>query len=105
MGMKKRVTFHTLARREFARFDLPVQEDFDAYIDLLAEQGRLTFPDARKISKNLFEVRVEHDGAYRGFYAYVRGNMIVMLHFFQKKAQKTPQRNIITAQKRAKYYE
>ena len=103
--MKKRVIFDKVARREFKRFDPHVQEDFDGYVFLLEKHGRLVFPDARKISSNLFEVRVEHNGAYRGFYAYVKGDFIVMLHFFQKKTQKTPQRNIETAVTRAKSYE
>ena len=103
--MKKKVIFDRLARKEFEGFDQLVREDFDAYVYLLEAHGRLIFPDARKISTNLFEVRVEHDGAYRGFYAYTKGDLIIMLHFFQKKTQKTAQRNILTAQKRAQHYE
>lgn len=103
--MKKKVIFDRLARREFEAFDQRVQDDFDAYFLLLEKHGRLEFPVARKISTNLFEIRIEHDGAYRGFYAYMKGDLIIMVHFFEKKTQKTPQRNIETAQKRAKSYE
>ncbi len=103
--MKKKIFYDKRAREELEQFDQDVQDDFDAYILLLEEHGKLEFPDARKISKNLFEMRIEHDGAYRGFYAYMKGDAIIMLNFFEKKTQKTPRRNIETAQKRAKSYE
>lgn len=103
--MKKIVVYNRLARKELEEFDETVQEVFEFYISLLREHGRLLFPDARKLSVNLFEIRVEHSGAYRGFYAYMKEDLIIMLHFFQKKAQKTSQRNIKTAQQRAKLYE
>ena len=53
----------------------------------------------------LFEIRVTHEGIFRGLYAYVMRDLIIMLHFFKKKTQKTPSRSIAIAQKRFKMYE
>lgn len=103
--MKKRVVHDNRALRELRQFTLEVQEDFQGYSETLALEGRLEFPEARKIARNLFEIRLQHQGMYRGLYAYVREDFIVILHYFQKKSQKTPQRNILIAQQRAKQYE
>jgi len=81
------------------------QKEFQAYIAILVEEGKLEFPEARKVSKNLFEIRVIHEGAYRAFYAYIRKDYIILLHFFPKKTQKTPLKNIKIAQQRLKQYE
>ena len=102
--MKKKVIYDRLAIQEFVALSQEVQDDFESYVLMLEEHGRLAFPDARKVAENLFEIRIKQDGAYRGFYAYMKDDLIIMLHFFQKKTQKTPQRNILTAQKRAKNY-
>lgn len=103
--MKKIIVYDTLALRELQEFDQGVREDFVGYIDVLEAEGKLEYPEARKIARNLFEIRVKHQGEHRVFYAYVRENSIVILHFFQKKTQKTPLRNIETAYKRLKQYE
>ena len=58
-----------------------------------------------KVTKELFEIRVTRGGIYRGFYAYLRGRYIVILHFFQKKTQKTPKSEIEKALKIKKEYE
>lgn len=102
--MKKNIVFHARAAEEFETFNRDVQLSFQAYIDLLGVNGRLEFPDARKVSSEIFEIRVEWKGTYRGFYAYVGKEHIMILHFFKKKSQKTPLRNLAVAQQRLKIY-
>ena len=102
--MGKRIFFDKNAARELQEFDIGVQKEFRVYIAMLASKGRLEFPEARKIDKKLFEIRVNQEGIYRGFYAYVKENYIVLLHFFQKKTQKTPLTNIKVAKQRLNKY-
>jgi len=103
--MKKEVLYDKNAAKELINFKKEIKKQFESYIEVLAEEGKLEFPEARKVAKNLFEIRVMHEGVYRGFYAYARENYIVLLHFFQKKTQKTPLKSVKLAQQRLKQYE
>ena len=103
--MKKEVFYDKSALKELRAFKEEVQEEFVAYIKTLRQEGKLEFPEARKVAKNLFEIRVMHEGSYRGFYAYAMKDSIVLLHFFQKKTQKTPLKNLKVAQQRLKQYD
>lgn len=69
-----------------------------ALIDHLSEKVVLTEPHAKKISgyPGLYELR---PGNHRLFYCYHEG-VIVLLHAFRKKSDKTPPREIETAYKR-----
>lgn len=93
------------ANKELGKFSLLVQAKFKALFKYLRLNGRLEFPDSKKLDKNLYEIRVKCQGAYRGFYAYFRKNSAIVLHCFRKKTQKTPAKNMKTAKRRLKYYE
>lgn len=103
--MSKEIFYDKNALRELRDFDNEVQKAFQGYISILASEGRLEFPDARKVTNKLFEIRITKEGAYRGFYAYIEKEYIVLLHFFQKKTQKTPAKHINVAEQRLKRYE
>lgn len=103
--MGKEIFYDKNALKELREFSNEVQKEFQAYIAILASEGKLEFPEARKITKKLFEIRIAQEGAYRGFYAYLAEQYIVILHLFQKKTQKTPLKNIKVAQQRLKKYE
>ncbi len=56
-------------------------------------------PLVRQIDGKLWELREESQtNIYRVFYFFYTGRQIVLLHGFQKKSQKTPRREIVTAQ-------
>ena len=103
--MRKEILYDKNALKELREFREEVQEEFQAYIKTLRQEGKLEFPEARKITKHLFEIRVIHEGIYRAFYAYAMKDSIVLLHFFQKKTQKTPLKNVKLAQQRLKQYD
>ena len=103
--MKKEILHDKNALEELREFSKEIQQDFQAYIVLLASEGKLEFPEARKVTRKLFEIRVSQGGAYRSFYAYLKGQYVVILHFFQKKTQKTPLKSIKIAEQRLKKYE
>lgn len=103
--MLKKVVIDKGAQKEIGKFSLSVQKECKAHFVLLEEKGRLESPIAKKIDKNLFEIRIKMGDAYRIFYAYVTNPFIVILHSFKKKTQKTPIKNLKLARKRLKYYE
>lgn len=103
--MKKKVFLDRNAERELRRFNQKVQIEFEAYLEILRQEGKLDFPEAKKIDRKLFEIRIKYKGEYRGFYAYVGKQYIIALLFFQKKSQKTPLKYIKTAKRRLSYYE
>lgn len=94
---------------ETARGDKPVMDYIEAMppkerakvkalIDFLSEKIVLNEPHAKKMSgySGLFELR---SGPHRIFYCYHEG-MIVLLHAFRKKTNKTPKREIEIAYQR-----
>lgn len=103
--MRKNIFVDKNAEKELREFSEEVQLEFEAYFKILELEGKLDFPQAKKITKDLFEIRVKLKGEYRGFYAYVGKLDIVILHFFRKKRQKTPIKDLELAQRRLKRYE
>jgi len=76
--------------------------------DLLAEYGMtVREPYVKPISgtRKLFEVRIkDKQNIHRIFYFAYTGRKLILLHGFTKKTDKTPQREIGTAEKRMKEY-
>ena len=103
--MKKSILIDRNAERELREFSDDVQVEFEAYFKILELEGKLDFPHAKKVTKNIFEIRVKVQGEYRGFYAYIGKLDIVVLHFFRKKTQKTPIKDLQVAQRRLTFYE
>jgi phage-related protein len=103
--MKKNIFVDKNAEKELREFGEEVQLGFEAYFKILEFEGKLDLPHAKKVAKGLFEIRVKLQGEYRGFYAYIGKLDIVILHFFRKKTQKTPIKDLEVAQRRLKQYE
>src|SRR3989338_9977620 len=102
--MKKNIFLDKNAEKELREFDEEVRLEFEAYFKILQLEGKLDFPSARKVTRDIFEIRIKLKGEYRGFYAYVGKLNIIVLHFFRKKTQKTPVKDIELAQRRFKLY-
>ena len=103
--MKKNILVDKNAEGELRGFGEEVQLEFEAYFKILELEGKLDFPHARKISRDLFEIRIRLQGEYRCFYAYIGKLDIIILHFLRKKTQKTPIKDLKLAQRRLKLYE
>jgi len=98
--MKKQIQFTNQALRFLRNLPADVLADFRADFMLLEENGRLEFPDGRKLDDGLFEIRVATGGnAYRTMYCYSTGVDIWILCGFQKKTQATPLQEIRKALK------
>ena len=64
----------------------------------------LGLPLVRKMENDLWEIRVNlTDGICRIFFT-VAENMMILLHGFVKKSQKTPQNELATAQNRLRLF-
>jgi len=61
------------------------------------DSNRAREPLSKSLGNGLFELRVK---ACRIFYCFKPGGVIVLLHGFMKKSQKTPRREMAIAQKR-----
>ncbi len=80
--------------------ELPEREQaiVRARIDFLAKVGnRAREPHSKSLGKGLFELRVK---STRIFYCFRPGGVIVLLHGFSKKSQKTPGRELELALRR-----
>lgn len=94
----KRIIVHDRAADAMKKAPRAVSVRFRQYFLVLKEEGRLAEPDAKKIrGTSLYEMRVRIMGAWRGFYAYVGHDCIVILNIFQKKSSSTPRKEIKTA--------
>jgi phage-related protein len=102
--MGKTIYIDEIAEKDLNKLPEQIESKFREYLDLLEMAGKLTFPEARKITRDIFEIRIQHQGSYRAFYAYVGEDFIVLLHLYTKKTQKSPLRHIKTAEQRLKKY-
>lgn len=103
--IKKIIKIDSRAEEELNTFSEKVKLKFRGLIDILISEGRLEYPNGKKIGKNLFELRIKVGGVYRGLYAYLVDDVIIILHFFSKKFQKTPSKDMFVSERRLKEYE
>ena len=90
-AQKKQVVLTSQASEFIFSQPVAVAGEFLAAIKALENYGNLGMPRAKKIDKNLFEIRVKvARNQYREFYCYAVGNIIYVLNGFVKKTQKTP---------------
>ena len=61
--------------------------------------GKLGLPHSKKVSTNLFELRIRGRQEVRIFYTFQKRNVII-LHGFVKKSQRIPRREIEQAKRR-----
>ena len=69
-------------------------------IDLLETFGhKLGMPHSKKVTRELFELRIRGQQEVRIFYCFRKGN-IYLLNVFVKKSQKTPSKELKKAENR-----
>lgn len=75
-------------------------------IALLEDYGpALRMPHARRLQGKVWELRIDgRPNSYRVLYAAAPERRFVLLHVFAKKTEKTPKREIETAQRRLTDY-
>lgn len=86
-------------------FPLDIRASFQRIVELIQSHGleRVREPYVRHLEGPLWEMRMKgKHGIARAVYVTAVGRRVVVVHVFEKKTQKTPRREIITAMKRAK---
>lgn len=93
---------NSLVETFLSGLDLKTQVRFEWSMEQLRVRNvRASEPLVKHIEGKLWELRRASSGnIYRVLYFFHTGRQIVFLHGFQKKSQKTPRREIETAQRR-----
>ncbi|MBR4843261.1 MAG: type II toxin-antitoxin system RelE/ParE family toxin [Bacteroidaceae bacterium] len=79
----------------FNTLDKQIQEKILYGMLLLKTQGRLPSKFVKYIRDGLYELRIEWQGnIYRIFFCFDQGNIVILFNGFQKKTQKTPEKEI-----------
>ncbi len=103
--MKKIIRIDKKAAKEIKQFPALVQAKLKGSLLILERDGKLEEPFAKKIDKEIFEIRVKSQGQWRALYAYILESMVIVLSAFQKKTQKTPIDELEKARRRLKEYQ
>jgi len=85
-------------------FPLDIRARFQRIVELIQAHGlgRVREPYVKHLEGPLWEMRMRgRSGIVRAVYVTAVGKRVVVVHIFEKKTQKTPRREIITALKRA----
>ena len=75
-------------------------------IDMLKTQERVNARFVKYLRDEIYELRAEHSGnIFRVFFIFDDGNVVLLFNGFQKKTQKTPEKEINKAiQLKKEYY-
>lgn len=76
-----------------------VQAEYVKIVEILEAEGRLIEPFGKKLDRELFEMRLRRGKQIRVLYFYSVEDMIIGVHGFVKKTQKTPPNEIKQAQR------
>lgn len=105
--MKRRIiAYENYYKDFFDTLDKSTQEKVLYGLLLLKTQDRLPSKYVKSIRDGLFELRVEWQGnIYRIFFCFDEGQIVILFNGFQKKTEKTPEREIKQALKLKKEYD
>jgi len=102
------VYFYNPVRNEIIGWPVEVKKDLGSILTKLQKRDRVGMPDVRpmpSVAKGCFEIRLKDAaGIYRVFYIIESQNGVLVFHAFQKKTEKTPQKEIETARVRLKKF-
>ena len=84
-----------------------VKEKVDYVLQIVISVQRIPIKFFRHLEDGIYEIRVEMGGnIFRIFSFFDDNKLVILLHGFQKKSQKTPRKEIERAKKlRKNYYE
>ncbi len=104
---RKIIAYEHYYKEFFDSLDKGTQEKVLYGLLLLKKQDRLPAKYVKYLKDGLYELRIEWQGnIYRIFFCYDSGNIVILFNGFQKKTQKTPDREIKKAIRlKEEYYE
>lgn len=89
---KKEIIETTECLEFFGTMNESEKAEYNHHVIMLRANGCLSAPDAEKVEKNLFALRICTGGNARFFYAYDNGTSIWILNGYEKKTAKIPPR-------------
>ncbi len=100
--MKWEIVFYGDVRNDILSMPPKIQARMIRLLEMMEKHGaHLGEPHTKPMGNGLFEVRAKaKEGIGRGFFCYMKGESIVVLHAFVKKDQKTPNRELELARNR-----
>ena len=102
---RKIIAYENYYKDFFDTLDKGTQEKVLYGLLLLKTQDRLPAKYVKFLKEGLYELRIEWQGnIYRIFFCYDEGHIVILFNGFQKKTQKTPDREIDKALKQVKKY-
>lgn len=106
--MNRKIVFYENHFIEFYQNqDQKVKGKIQYVFELIKQVDRVPEKFLKHLSgrNGLYEIRVEHQSnIYRIFCCFDEGKLVVLFNGFQKKSQKTPQKEIDMAEKLMKMY-
>ena len=98
--MREIYTFKSYFRDFYERLSDEAKEKIDYALMLLKTQNRVSAKFVKFIEDGIFELRAEYRSiAYRIFFIFDDGNIVILFNGFQKKTQRTPRMEIETAKR------
>ena len=92
---RKIIAFGSHYKDFFNTLDKQVKEKILYGMLLLKTQERLPSKFVKHLRDGLYELRIEWEGnIYRIFFCFDSGSIVVLFNGFQKKTQKTPEKEI-----------
>ena len=92
---RKIIAYENYYKDFFDTLDKGTQEKVLYGLLLLKTQDRLPAKYVKFLKEGLYELRIEWQGnIYRIFFCYDEGHIVILFNGFQKKTQKTPDREI-----------
>lgn len=106
--MKRKIIFYENHFLEFyQRQDQKVKEKIQYVFELIQQVDRVPEKFLKHLdgTNGLYEIRIEYQSnIYRVFCCFDEGKLVVLFNGFQKKTQKTPQKEINKAEQLMKDY-
>lgn len=105
--MERKVIAYKHYFRDFIQSLRPEEAKKVFYVlDMLKSSNRIATKFVKHIHDGLYEMRAEmNSNIFRVFFVFDDGHIVVLFNGFQKKSQKTPQKEIKQALKLKKEYE
>lgn len=102
--MDWKIDFYTGVEAQILDMPPKIQARLIKLLELMEKHGaNLGPPHTEALGDGLFELRAKaQEGIGRGFFCYLQGRHIYILHVFVKKSQKTPKSELNLARKRQK---
>ncbi|MDR1896161.1 MAG: type II toxin-antitoxin system RelE/ParE family toxin [Prevotellaceae bacterium] len=92
---RKIIAFKHYYREFMQTLNAGEQKKIHYVLDMLATQERTSAKFVKSIRDGVYELRAEYESnIYRIFFIFDGGNIVVLFNGFQKKTQKTPEKEI-----------